>query len=482
MNKPYIDKMKKESLLKDPFLNKVDRFIFENKLILKNEKILCGVSGGPDSVALLYVLFILSAKYSIELHVAHLEHGIREKDSVRDQKFVENMCKELNIPFHTKNVKIKEIKKGGESIEETARKERINFFKEQWQRLKCDKLALGHTLDDHIETVIFRLINGTGQKGIMGIKISDNGIIRPLLGVTKKEILNFLDRNSIRYMEDLTNYDVRYTRNRIRNRIIPEMEKINIKYRDHINNFIELVSEDDSFIETIVDGYIKKIIKERDESELRISFNQFYKLHPSIKKRIVLRIMNSFNKLEKRNEAYLSYNVIKSITERIPNSNKILYKDKFITILNEYGELVFKKNVVENVNPKYLYIVEKGTSEVYIREIGRKLIFGIVDKIRIDKFDSNKLYFDLDKIDYPLIIRSRRSGDKINLPNLGFKKIKSIFINDKVKPLERSLIPIILIKEKIAGIFCSYYGRTNRIAKDFMVDGHTKYVMICSLK
>ncbi|RKX94124.1 MAG: tRNA lysidine(34) synthetase TilS [Spirochaetes bacterium] len=478
--------MENNITLKDSFIEKIDNYSLKHKLISLNDKILCAVSGGPDSVALFYVMLTLMERYKIELSVAHLEHGIRDKESLRDQEFVKSLCKRFDIPFYTKNVRISDFKKSRESIEEGARRIRLDFLKDTCEKIKYNKIATGHTFDDHIETVIFRLINGTGQKGIRGIRVSSDGIIRPLLCVTKREILDFLERHSISYMEDLTNYDVHYTRNRIRYRVIPEIKEINARYREHINNFVKLISEDDTFIEQLVDDYMNGIVRKISNSELRILSEKFYNFPPPIKKRIILRAVNNIGdfirKFGLKNSIYLPYNVINSITEKKPQSNKILYKDKYLVISSEYEELVIKKSVVEDINTEYLYTVKEDVSEVYIQEIGRKISFTIIDKGKLGRFEADKLYFDLDKVVYPLIVRSRRPGDKINLPNLGTKKIKSIFINDKVKPLERILIPIILIGDKIAGIFCSYYGKKNRVGREFMIDENTKRVLVCCIE
>ena len=181
-------KIKTDTIKQDHFFIKVSEFIEKNKLINKNDRILCAVSGGPDSITLLYILYALKDSYNIRVEVAHLEHGIRGYDSLRDQAFVKSIAKELDLVFHTKNVNINKLKKGGESIEEIARKVRLSFLEEVSNETNCNKIALGHTLDDHIETIIFRLINGTGQKGIKGITACKGKIIRPLLGVTKEEI------------------------------------------------------------------------------------------------------------------------------------------------------------------------------------------------------------------------------------------------------------------------------------------------------
>jgi len=474
--------MDKDLIINDIFVRNIEKYIVKNRLISKKDRVLCSVSGGPDSVALLYTLFALKDKHNIELYVAHLEHGIREEESVRDQIFVKTLCKELGIPFYTKNIKVPKIKKGGESIEEVARRARLNFLKEVCKELKCNKIAIGHTLDDQIETILFRLINGTGQKGIEGINVLNKEIIRPLLAVTKNEVFDFLNRNLIEFVEDKTNYDIKYTRNRIRYRIIPEMEKINLRYRNHIDNFVELIREDNLFIEGLLKDYLKKVINKKNSSEISIKFYPFYEFYPSIKKRIILWAVSNLWDINLEDKLYLPYRVIKLITENKPQSNKTLYKNKFITIISEYDELVIKKSVVENINTEYLYSVKRNEKEIFIKEIGKKILFKIIDKNELTKFDSKILYLDLGKVKYPLIIRSRKPGDKINLPNLGYKKVKSIFINDKVKPLERSYVPIVLINGKVAGIFCSYYGKTNRISRNFIVDEKTEKVLMCSIE
>ena len=173
---------------------KVLQAVKEHGLIRKFDRIVLGVSGGPDSIALLYCLLALKEEYRLSLRIAHLNHMLRPKDSAKDAEFVRALAKKLGLACTIKKVNVKALKKG--SLEETARKARWDFFLETAKNFKADKIALGHTLDDQAETVLMRLLRGSGLLGLSGIlpkrDISGVTVIRPLLGIKRKEIESFL--------------------------------------------------------------------------------------------------------------------------------------------------------------------------------------------------------------------------------------------------------------------------------------------------
>src|SRR3989339_2008737 len=208
---------------------KVLQAVKEYGLIRKFDRIVLGVSGGPDSIALLYCLLALKEEYRLTLHIAHLNHMLRPKDSVKDAEFVRLLAKKLGLACAIKKVNLKGLKKG--SLEEAARKARLDFFLDTAKRIKADKIALGHTLDDQAETVLMRLLRGSGLLGLSGIlpkrDILGFTVIRPLLGIKRKEIENFLKAKRIIPRVDASNLDQAYFRNRIRHKLLPGLEKYN---------------------------------------------------------------------------------------------------------------------------------------------------------------------------------------------------------------------------------------------------------------
>jgi tRNA(Ile)-lysidine synthase len=216
--------------------NKINLFIEKNKLISKKDKILLGVSGGPDSMLMLHY-FDKVGRY--DFVVFHLNHGIR-KEAVYDEKIVKDYCEKNSIEFISVKVDIPLIaKKTGDNLENVARKKRYEFFLKYAKKYGCMLVATAHNLDEHIETIILNLLRGTSIKGLCGIpvkrKISDKiYVVRPILCLKKDEIIKYLKENKLRYAIDKTNYDTTYTRNWIRHKLIPMIEKKQPNFGEHL--------------------------------------------------------------------------------------------------------------------------------------------------------------------------------------------------------------------------------------------------------
>ncbi|MDZ7765030.1 MAG: tRNA lysidine(34) synthetase TilS [Melioribacteraceae bacterium] len=203
---------------------KVIRFVEKHKLIEQNNKLLIGLSGGPDSVFALYFFNKFSKRFKINLSVVHINHLIRGEDSDKDEDFSKKLCDKLSVEYISENVDVKKIKKKSKkSLEEIAREERYRIYQEQAEKLGADKIVTAHNQDDNTETVLLNLIKGTGIKGLTGIPIKRSNIIRPLLCLSKKEITDYLKSNKINYRIDRTNLENDYDRNFIRNKIIPQL-------------------------------------------------------------------------------------------------------------------------------------------------------------------------------------------------------------------------------------------------------------------
>ena len=216
-------------------LNKVKDTINKYDLIKENDKIVVGVSGGPDSICLLHILNEL--KFNI--CVAHINHGLRENAAI-DEKYVMNFCDKYNIPCFVKNVKLNEIL-NGMTTEEAGRKVRYDFFYEVMQKEGCTKIATAHNSNDNAETVIMNIIRGTGMSGLKGIEAKRENIIRPLIDCTRNEIENYCKVNKLNPRHDESNDETIYTRNKVRLDLIPYIEKnINSNIINNINRMSEI--------------------------------------------------------------------------------------------------------------------------------------------------------------------------------------------------------------------------------------------------
>ena len=263
---------------------KVLQAVKEYGLIREFDRIVLGVSGGPDSIALLYCLLALKEEYRLTLHVAHLNHMLRPKDSLKDAEFVRLLAKKLGLACAIKKVNVRGLKKG--SLEEAARKARLDFFLDTAKRIKADKIALGHTLDDQAETVLMRLLRGSGLLGLSGIlpkrDILGFTVIRPLLGIKRKEIENFLKAKRIIPRVDASNLDQAYFRNRIRHKLLPGLEKYNPNIKEVLAGSAQNLALDYDYLCSSSLKIFKRLAKGTAHQRISFPLDKFLKLHPAI--------------------------------------------------------------------------------------------------------------------------------------------------------------------------------------------------------
>lgn len=265
-------------------LKKVREAIKKYKLIAKGDIILVAVSGGPDSIALLYLLYYLKDEFKIRLHVAHLDHNLR-RNSYKDKEFVCQTAKKLGLPVSTASSGVKEFSQKG-SREEVARDIRMRFLFRVAKDIKADKIALGHNFDDQAETVLMRILRGTGLNGLAGIlpkrHISDYEVIRPLLGITRREIEGYLKEKKILPCRDPSNTQDIYFRNRIRNHLFPILEKkYNLNIKEALNNLGESAGYDYDYLSRVARRALVR-------AKSQVNLGKLKKLHPAIR-RLVLR-------------------------------------------------------------------------------------------------------------------------------------------------------------------------------------------------
>lgn len=239
--------------------NKVEKFIKEEKLLKKNSKVILGVSGGADSIALLNILH--NAGY--EIFVAHCNFHLRHEESLRDEEFVKDFCTTRNIEYRTKHFDtIKYAAQNSLSIEMAARELRYSWFEELRQEFNAEAIAVGHHKDDSIETVLMNMVRGTGIKGLTGIKPKAGYIIRPFLCVSRSEIEEYMKETGLKYVDDSTNSESIYTRNIIRLDVMPYLERINPSARQSIYKTILNLRQVEHIYAKYIEDAKKKVFKE----------------------------------------------------------------------------------------------------------------------------------------------------------------------------------------------------------------------------
>ncbi len=267
-------------------LKKVKKTIEKYDLISNTDKIVVAVSGGPDSISLLHILYEL--KYNI--CVAHINHGLRENADV-DQKYVENFCKCRDIPCFVKKIKLKEIK-NNMTLEEAGRKERYDFFYNIMKQEKCNKIATAHNSNDNAETVIMNVIRGSGISGLKGIEPKRGEIIRPLIEISRKEIEEYCIENDLKPRHDESNDEDVFTRNKIRLKLIPYIESnINSNVINNINRLSEIVLEEEKYIDKEVIKAYEECLILSDENKIIFNLKKFNSLDIVLRKRLIIKFI-----------------------------------------------------------------------------------------------------------------------------------------------------------------------------------------------
>ena len=315
--------------------------IKENKLIKENEVIVVGVSGGPDSITLLECLKKYQEKLKIKkIIVAHMNHLIR-KDSTEDEQYVQNYCSKNNITFYAKRIDVEKLAKDQKmGTEETGRKVRYEFFNEIMEKEKATKIAIAHNMNDNAETVLLNLIRGTGMYGLEGIQPIEYGkYIKPLINCKKSEIEKYCEKNNLNPRIDSTNKENIYTRNKIRNIIIPEVEKINPNLIKSLQRTTEIIKEENLYIEKEVQNQYKKIAN-INKKVINFNLKEIKKEDTAIQKRIINKAILELSKKQKNISKVNIDDIIKMINKNIGNKTiqinkniKILIKNKKIFIM-----------------------------------------------------------------------------------------------------------------------------------------------------
>lgn len=318
-------------------LNKVSQTIKKYNLLEKNDKVLLGVSGGPDSMTLLVVLHALG--YNI--CVAHVNHGLRE-NAILDEKYVEKYCIDNEIPCFIKRINLKE-NLNGMTTEEAGRKARYDFFEEICQKEKCNKIATAHNSNDNAETVIMNMIRGSGLTGLKGIEPKRENIVRPLIETSRQEIENFCEENNINPRHDESNDEATYTRNKVRLELIPYIrDNINSNVVTNINRMSNIIAEEERFISDIVEeAYENIVITETLNKKVVCNLKLFNKLDIVVRKRLVLKLIIKVLGNAKDIEKVHVDDIIKLCENNV--GGKFLTPNKYIKVSVLSGKLTFEK-------------------------------------------------------------------------------------------------------------------------------------------
>ena len=434
-------------------LSSITATIQKYQMLSSNDHILVAVSGGADSIALLYCLLELRKSFPLSLSVCHLNHNLRAEESQKDSDFVQELCQTLGLPLFSYSA---DVLAKGRSLEEAARHIRYSFLYKAAKKCKANKIALGHNQNDNVETLLLRLCRGTGLSGMCAIPPVREGegatIIRPLIETSRVEIESYLNQSKIPFRTDVSNFDRAFTRNKIRHDVMPKLQQINPQASSHIARSIERLRED----EEILSGLCNKILEDclsQEGEKLLLHIPSLLNHSKALQKRLIHAALHRFNSLRNISAAHISQ--IEHLL--YAESGKESHLPFGLCARRQYDHLlILPKKAVKNQAFCHDVPIDK---PIYIPSIRRNVQASILsfEKIPCPIFSLNVAemctkYFNYDKIKGKLQLRSRKPGDRISLAGLGRKKLKDELSDRKIPQEQRDSIPLLAVDSDILWI------------------------------
>ena len=437
--------------VQDPALNFFminNRFletIKEYDMLEPGERVLIGVSGGVDSVALLNLLHANREKLGISLHIAHLNHMIRRDDAETDLRFVQNLAQNLRVPISVEAIDVQAFAKEKKlSLETAARQVRYDFFARIAGKAEASKIAVGHSADDNVETFLMRLLRGTGIKGLCGIPPRRGKIIRPLIRIWRKEIEEYVGGLKLVPRRDHTNYESKYLRNRVRMKLLPQLKLYNLNIKEIILNTILLLTEDSLYLENRAETTLEECLRSSKEEEISLKVSKLKDLEQPILGHLLRLAIQRI----KGNLLDLSYVHIREVMGKIGSTEswELHLPDGIYAVGNEETLLITQERPQSKEVEKFYYKLPV-PGEVFLREVGRRIKSEVLEQasgLDYSELPPHEAYIDFYKVGKEIVVRNRREGDRFSpLGIRGTKKVQDFFIDEKVALEERGRIPIL---------------------------------------
>lgn len=424
--------------------DKVLECINKNNLIEPGDNVLIGVSGGPDSMALLYVLMEIKSIIPFSIYIAHVNHGVRGLEADMDEQFVKEEAQKNNIPYYSKRIDMEGYAREHKlSREDAGRILRYGFFRDIISSLGGGKIAVAHNKNDQAETVMMRFLRGSGIDGLKGMDYISGNVIRPILDISRFEIEDYIKLHKIETRLDRTNLETVYNRNKIRLELIPYIEEhFNPNLVDTLHRTSRIAQMDSDLLQEITLEKYQIVVKYEDKNSIILCKDNFLYQHEGIKFRIIRQcIQNLSGKLQGVTEAHVR-NVVELFKgetgKKINIANGIVAK-------TSYDDLIIKINENEIVS-SFNYKIPTG-ERIYIKELDTYLESLVlpIDKVQLNFNERFIKFFDYDKIKGDLYLRNRKLGDVFTPFGMrGSKKIKDYFIDEKIPISHRDRIPLLV--------------------------------------
>ncbi len=464
------------------FLIKSREFISSARLLRKGDRVLLSLSAGKDSMAMLHLMDNLREEYALNLGIFHLNHNIRGADSDADEDFLRKMAEVSGIPLYCRQYEFLSQQSSGMSFEDYARKIRYRLLSSIAADEGFTRICTAHNSDDQVETILMRILTGTGLYGLSGISPSRDMIIRPLLWATAEEIYSYLKDNGIQWREDRSNAENHYLRNFIRNRVLPLVQSRIPSTRSAILTLGENASEQQQLLNQLVDNCYPDLVRVRDD-EVIIQYGRIGENRPLFTHVCARQIREKFHQYVSRGmllEIYRKAHAAQGHAELYNADGLRVMKSRH----HDEWVVVISKNTRVQTRDEWEYLVSPIREKVCtISEVKIDLEIRLADYSEYENRRHNPCcgYVDAGTGEN-LVIRNRRDGDRITLEN-GTRKLKELFIDLKLSPVEKQEVPIIVIDGEIACCMLSVTGKSDdRVAKKFKVKKDSKKILaICTI-
>lgn len=442
-------------------LQKIKNTLAKYQMLKTGDRIVVGVSGGPDSVALLHALLTLRSNYQLSLFVVHLDHQLRGKEAQEDSRFVAELAKRWSLPFFLQQADVQGWAREKKlSIETAAREIRYQLYEEVADKVGAARIALGHNADDQAETILMRLLRGAGEEGLAGIPPVRGKIIRPLWEITRGEIEAYCQEQQLAFRLDSTNLESIYLRNKIRLKLLPFLEReYNSNIRHTLLRLGQMAREDSSYWQQEIYQTLKKVVKEEDDHSLILDWSQLLTYHPALQKRVLREVIKKIQ----GNLLNVSFTHLEDCWQFFFHSaqgKKILPSG--VILEKSYNQLIIKRK--EPVDYAYPLQIPGVTR---IPEAGLEIksqLIGSGERISKEEMRSPwRIYLTYDPDQGPLLVRNRRPGDVFRPWGLkGSKKLKEFFIDAKIPRFQRERVPLLAQNQQILWIIGERLGEDEK--------------------
>ena len=447
--------------------SRVKSAIDEGNLLPPGVPVVVAVSGGPDSLALMDILNQLSPRYRWELHVAHLHHGIRGADADADARFVQTIAKRMSLPFHLGKEDVPKLaSESHTSVEEAARQARYRFLARVAHEIGASRIALGHHMDDQVETVLMHFLRGSGLAGLRGmLPISPMEemrldsipgqppdttglfLVRPMLSIPHEELVAYCESRGLEPRFDRSNLDTTYYRNRLRHELIPVLETYNPKIKEIIFRSSQIFADDYDLLHLLVLEAWEKVVMAESETEIVLSLQAWKELHPSLQRSVLREAIHRLRR-SLRNINWAHVETARKVGLKGETGSRAPLPEG-LALLVEYGKIIIGEETALAKAPVPQVAAEVKVAVPGSTDLGNgwALDAKYLDPQGIPKpwpKDPWQAWLDLDKLEMPLYIRPRKPGDRFRpLGMKGRMSVGEFMINEKLPARWRDRWPIL---------------------------------------